>query len=294
MKKMIAYIFIFSTMILFFSGCKKKTDETIAPSNDYNLIFKYHFDSTQVRLNNFGQPEGIAAGHGAQSPHFNLMSSHYIELAKDSLTLLGGGAVLYRAPETMVGGPLAIDFSKSIVAGEGQSFYSIPLKNITAGTYQWLRISLAYQNYTINFRTNGYNLNGTLASFIGFNTYITSFSPRSQMVTVNSNRLQGYWAFEIDTMGINQVYQGQATGTTVPNPLSATSPIPAGSCVVTGSFDQPLVITGNETKDIVINVSLSVNNSFEWKDAVNDNIFEIPMDTVTDMGIRGVIPYVIY
>ena len=222
------------------------------------------------------------------------MSSHYIELAKDSLTLLGGGTVLYRAPETMLGGSLAIDFSKSIGAGEGQNFYSMPLKNITAGTYQWLRISLAYQNYNINFRTSGYNLTGTLASFIGFNSYITSFSPRSQMVALNSNRLQGYWAFEIDTMGINQVYQGQAPGTTVPNPLNATSPIPTGSCVVTGSFDQPLVITGNETKDIVINVSLSVNNSFEWKDAAGDNIFEIPMDTVVDMGIRGVIPYVIY
>ena len=294
MKNIITPILILTTMILFSSGCKNKTEDTIAPTSDYKLILKYHFDSTQVRLNNFGQPEAIAAGHGAQSPHFNLMSSHYIELAKDSLTLLGGGTVLYRAPETMLGGSLAIDFSKSIGAGEGQNFYSMPLKNITAGTYQWLRISLAYQNYNINFRTSGYNLTGTLASFIGFNTYITSFSPRSQMVALNSNRLQGYWAFEIDTMGINQVYQGQAPGTTVPNPLNATSPIPTGSCVVTGSFDQPLVITGNETKDIVINVSLSVNNSFEWKDAAGDNIFEIPMDTVVDMGIRGVIPYVIY
>ena len=59
-------------------------------------------------------------------------------------------------------------------------------------------------------------------------------------------------------------------------------------------FDQPLVITGNETKDIVINVSLSINNSFEWIDAAGDNIYEPAVDTVVDMGIRGVVPYVQY
>lgn len=276
-----------------FQGCKKDAEETPVPPT-YNLIFKYHFDSTQVRLNNFGQPEGIPAGHGAQSPKFNLMSSHYIELAPDSLTLLGNGQVLYRAPETSAGGSLAIDFAQSVNAGEGQSFFTIPLKSMTAGTYQWLRISLAYQNYDINFRASGFDLTGTLASFIGFNTYITSFKPKDSSVVVNGNRLQGYWAFEIDTLGFTSVTTGQAPATTVPNPLSATSPVPAGSCVVTGKFDQPLIITGNETKDIVINVSLSVNNSFEWIEAVGDNIFEPPADVVVDMGVRGVIPYVVY
>lgn len=276
-----------------FQACKKKTDEEpVQPV--YNLVFKYHFDSTQVRLNNFGQPTGIPAGHGAQSPQFNLMSSHYIELAPDSLTLLGNGEILYRAPETSIGGSPAIDFSQSVKAGEGQSFFSIPLKNLSAGTYKWLRISLAYQNYNIRFRAAGFDLNGTLASFIGFNTYITSFAPRDSNVVVNGNRLQGYWAFEIDTLGFNNVYTGQAAGTTVPNPISLTSPVPAGSCVVTGAFDQPLVITGNETKDIVINVSLSVNNSFEWTDTAGDNIYEPAVDAVVDMGIRGVIPYVLY
>ncbi len=276
-----------------FQSCKKKTDEEpVTPT--YNLVFKYHFDSTQVRLNNFGQPTGIPAGNGAQSPRFNLMSSHYIELATDSLTLLGNGEILYRAPETSIGGSAAIDFSQSIKAGEGQSFYTIPLKSLAAGTYKWLRISLAYQNYDIRFRAAGFDLNGTLASFIGFNTYITSFAPSDSNVVVNGNRLQGYWAFEIDTMGFNNIYSGQATGTTVPNPLSLTSPVPAGSCVVTGAFDQPLVITGNETKDIVINVSLSVNNSFEWTDVAGDNIYEPAVDAVVDMGIRGVIPYVLY
>lgn len=291
-KTQFTWIAILSVAI-FFGACKKNAEEEQAVPA-YNLVFKYHFDSTQVRLNNFGQPEVVPAGHGAQSPHFNSMSSHYIELAQDSLTLLGAGQVLYRAPETTLGGNTAIDFDQSVKAGEGQSFFSMPLKSLTAGTYKWLRISLAYQNYNINFRSTGFDITGTVASFIGFNTYITSFTPRDSNISVNGNRLQGYWAFEIDTLGYHTVTTGQAPGTTVPNPLSATSPIPAGSCVVTGRFDQPLVITGNETKDIIINVSLSVNNSFEWTDSAGDNIYEPPMDAVVDMGIRGVIPYVIY
>ena len=293
-NKFLTHVILFTAIIATsFQSCKKDAEvTTITPT--YNLIFKYHFDSTQVRLNNFGQPEGIPAGHGAQSPRFNLMSSHYIELASDSLTLLGNGQILYRAPETSIGGGLAIDFDQAVKAGEGQSFFTMPLKSMTAGTYNWLRISLAYQNYDINFRASGFDLSGTLASFIGFNTYITNFKPKDSTVTVNGNRSQGYWAFEIDTLGFTSVTSGQAPGTTVPNPLSATSPIPAGSCVVTGKFDQPLIITGNETKDIIINVSLSVNNSFEWIDAANDNVFEPPADVVVDMGIRGVLPVVIY
>ena len=85
-----------------------------------------------------------------------------------------------------------------------------------------------------------------------------------------------------------------AGATTVPNPIFDTSPIPAGSCVVTGAFDQPLVITGNETKDIVITVSLSTNNSFEWTDN-GDGLFQPEVgDAVVDMGVRGMVPFVQY
>jgi len=83
----------------------------------------------------------------------------------------------------------------------------------------------------------------------------------------------------------------------LPNPLFATSPIPAGSCLVTGQFvdnlmaNSPLVITGSETSDIVITVSLSTNKSFEWIDSTADGYFEPEAgEAVVDMGIRGMIP----
>ena len=88
--------------------------------------------------------------------------------------------------------------------------------------------------------------------------------------------------------------QAPAGATTVPNPLFASSPIPAGSCVVTGMFASPLVITGNETSDINIRVSLSTNKSFEWTEVANPGTYDpADGDVPVDMGIRGMIPNVL-
>ena len=93
--------------------------------------------------------------------------------------------------------------------------------------------------------------------------------------------------------------EGQAPQTTVVNPNSANSPIPAGSCLVTGEFvttsnqtvGAPFVITGNETQDIIITVSLSTNKSFEWKELTFDGLFQPEIgETVVDMGLRGLKP----
>jgi hypothetical protein len=284
-------------------GCKKKetTDNSTPTTVEPQLIFKFKFDSTQARLNNIGQPASMPAGHSGQSPHFNAMSAHYIELAPNALTALGSGKVLYRAPETSVGGSPAIDFDQSIRVGEGQTFFSMPLKNVTPGTYQWLRISLAYQSYDVNYRVTvsgtPYDLTGTIASFIGFDTYIDNYKIKDSTMHVGANKLQGFWGFETTAFSTTTVSQGQAPpgATTVPNPINSTSPIPAGSCVVTGPFTSALSITGNETQNIVITVSLSTNKSFEWTDANLNGLYEpLNGDTVVDMGIRGLIPSVQY
>lgn len=134
-----------------------------------------------------------------------------------------------------------------------------------------------------------------MASFIGYNTYISNYTVRNQSVAVNANKLQGYWGFEVINPPIATApVTGQAPpgATTVPNPLFATSEIPPGSCVVTGAFATPLTITGSETSDMVITVSLSTNNSFEWLDN-GDGIYEPGVgDVVVDMGVRGMIPIV--
>jgi len=292
-------------LICFISSCKKEKGTVNGP----NLVFKFKFDPTQTRLNNAGQPQAIPAGHAGQSPVFNKMSAHYVELASTALTALGNGAVLYRASETTAGGSNAIDFDKSRFAGNNEIFFSTSLKNITPGDYEWLRLSLAYQNYDVKYYidtvisgiTIQQEFPGTIASFIGFNTYINNYTIKNQSVAVNANKKQGYWGFEttVNFGGVNFPYSatGQAPdgATTVVNPLFATSPIPAGSCVVTAAFAPgKLKITGNETNDIVIEVSLSVNNSFEWTEVVPDGKWEPGKgESVVDMGIRGMIPRIL-
>ncbi len=295
-KKIIA-LFLVAAL---FAGCKK--NETTP-----KLIFKFKFDPTQGRLDAFGQPNTVPAGHAGQSPSFNAMSAHYIELAQGPLTAVGAGEVLYHAPETTAGGSTAIDFSQSIFAKDGEMFYSVPLKDIAAGNYQYLRVSLAYQNYDVILHIDttiaGFPIvkdtTCTVASFIGYNTYVAgSYKVKNQNISAPGNHLQGYWGFEYAANFYGYPYnlltsgQAPAGATTVVNPIFATSPIPAGSCLVTAAFNGGnLQITGNETKDIVVTVSLSTNKSFEWVEVVNDGKWEPTKgETIVDMGIRGMIP----
>ena len=277
---------------LVLQSCQKDADPgTGTGTAKVNFIFK--FDSTQQRQNAFGQPTTMAAGHAGQSPRFNLMSAHYVEMTPSAFTALGAGAVLYKAPEVTTGGAKAIDFSNSKFAGNNQVFLSVPVTSFVAGTYTWLRVSLAYQNYNVYMNIAGLPTDATVASFIGYNTYLSTYKVKDSTVNVNANRLQGYWAVEGNYLGFGFLSSGQAPpgATTVPNPLFATSPIPAGSCLVTGEFVSPLVITGKETTDINIVVSLSTNKSFEWINNDGNNTFDPDHgDAVIDMGIRGMIP----
>lgn len=322
-------LFITTLFILIFISCKKKesaTEETTptptptpmvsCPTCNFpdtvwtsaasgpKLIFKFKFDSTQTRLNNLGTPTTVAAGNAGQSPKFNGMSAHYIELAPTNSTQVGQGSVLYRAEETMCGGSNAIVFCKSVVAKDGDVFFSVPIASVTPGTYKWLRVSLAYQNYDIKVKTTSAGvIDGTIASFVGFNTYLTKYKMHGAVMTPTlngaGNKLQGYWGFYANVFSTEVKTEGQAPQTTVVNPNSANSPIPAGSCLVTGEFvttanqtvGAPFVITGNETQDIIITVSLSTNKSFEWKELTADGLFQPEIgETVVDMGLRGLKP----
>ncbi len=293
------------------SSCKKE-DPEIFPPGAADLVFKFKFDPTQVRLNNIGGISTIPAGNAAQNPTMNKMSAHYIELTPTAFTALGSGAVVYRASETTLGGSTAIDFSKSFFAASNESFYTIPIKSIAAGEYEYLRISLAYQNLDVSFHldtvvnippagptTVSQDFPITIAGFIGFNTYINSFAIKNQSITVNANKLQGFWGAE--TSGViagfpfsySTTGQAPANATTVVNPIFATSPVPQGSCLVTGAFagGTKLKITGNETKDIVVLVSLSTNKSFEWKDTNGNGKWDASKgEAIVDMGLRGMIP----
>lgn len=284
MKKIFCTLLILIAILPFVS-CSSDT------SSEPMLIVKFQFDPTQARLNNLGQPSTVAAGNAAQSPIFNLLGAHYMELAPNANTQLGSGTIIYHGAETTVGGANAIDFNQEKIVSQGETFLKIPLSQVAAGSYEWMRVSLAYQNYQINVRNAGVDYEGTLASFVGFNTYIGSFDIDNTTFPVNGNRAQGYWAFALNDFPYSTSGQAPAGATTVPNPIQATSFVPSGSCVVTGRFASNLVIDGTETNDVVITLSLSINNSFEWNDTNPDGKYEPSAgENVVDMGLRGLVP----
>ncbi|WP_299223262.1 hypothetical protein [uncultured Psychroserpens sp.] len=278
-----------SLLMLYISSCSDDNDDRQIASEP-NLIIKLKFDPTQVRLDNIGLPATIPVGNAAQSPIFSRMSANYIEFAPTATTVLGTGEIIYEGDETALGGDQAIDFQNAIFAGNNETFLTIPLSEVQSGSYEWVRVSLAYQEGTINFRADdGNDYTGTLASFVGYNNYITSFDLNGSTIEVNANKLQGFWSFE--ALGFNAQGQTPEGATTVPNPLFSSSPVPQGSCVVTGEFENEFTITGNETQDITVTLSFSVNNSFEWTEVIIDGIYEPGAgEQVVDMGLRGLIP----
>jgi hypothetical protein len=288
MRKLIILLLFIAATIPFFS-CSNDNSSNEEPM----LIIKFKFDENQTRLNNLGQPSTIPAGNAAQSPLFNSISAHYVELAPNANTQIGQGTIVYHAPETTTGGSNAIDFGQSKIVSEGETFLKIPLSQVAAGSYQWMRVSLSYQNYQINIHHQGIDYPGTIASFVGFNTYISTFNIGNNIFPVNGNKAQGYWAFGLNNQPYSSSGQAPAGTTTVPNPIEATSPIPRNlnSCVVTGNFSNNLVINGNETRDVTITLSLSINNSFEWHEITADGKYEPSIgENVVDMGLRGLLP----
>lgn len=299
MKKL---LFLLLLSIVFLS-CEKDEPNPPGTGEGPYLKFKFKFDNTQQRLGIFGQPTTIPAGNAAQHPDFNGMSAHFIELIKTNLTPYQGGEQVYMGEETTAGGANAIDFQQAIVMDEGEVWHQVSLKDLEPGTYNHLRVSVAYQNYDVKYNIRNLpivgdvlNQSGTVASFVGFNTYITDLKPKNLEQAVNDDKLQGYWAFETDLDSPldqhNQITTGQAPGTTVVNPFNV--PIPVGSCVVGGNLSEPVEITGNETEDITITLSFSANNSFEWIDTDGNGEWDmdatnLTVEPVVDMGLRGLI-----
>ncbi len=284
-------LFLLSTLILVLSA--SCSDDEGSASTD-QLVFTLKFDPNQERLDNFGNPETIPANHAAQSPRFNGMGVHYIELSEKDDIPAYNGAIIYQSPMTDKGGESAIDFDRALYAEDGETLFSLDLSSVPPGTYEYVRMSLSYQNYDVDFRANNVDLTGTIASFIGSNTYIGSYQVKNETIDVNGNKKQGYWAFETDAPNV-PVAEGQAPAgaTTVPNPIFDSSPIPPGSCLVTGRFATPLIITGNENESINIRCSISINNSFEWVDNNANGTYEpLEGDVVVNMGVRGLIPSV--
>ena len=294
------YLFCF---LFIFCSCNKKDEPML------NITFI--MDPTAARLNNFGDSVTIPTGNAGQNPDFETLGLHFIGLYPNKFTSYEGGETVFLSPTTEEGGIAAIDFDEELFLTEAENTYSIALSELESGTYEYFRASIGFQKYNIVYNLGGassrpdwpsgisddIDVNGTLASFLGYNTYIRNYTLQNQTVNVNTNQAQGYFGLESngDVAGypFTDLTEGNAPQTTVPNPIDATSPIPAGSCVVTGKFPVALIISDDPSDDINIQVVISINKSFEWQDDNNNNKYEPLLgEQVVDMGTRGVFPTV--
>ena len=264
-----------------------------------------NFDEKLPRLGNLGQSATIPSGNAAQHPRMKEVSIHYIELAQTASTPLGEGVIIYKGEETMAGGSSAVLFDEALKGRSGDQIYSIPMERVPTGEYQWVRVSLTYQKYDISYRLNippfieNQDFDATISSFVGFNTFINQHQVLDSTIVLNENKLQGYWAFEtkVNAFGVTEHHlsQGDGAAVTVVNPINSTSPIPQGSCVVTGDFSSPLIIPESAPGNIDVLLNFSINNSFEWKDLIPDGKYEPNAgEQIVDMGLRGLHPEVRY
>lgn len=254
------------------------------------LIIKFKIDPSQERLDNLGEVSNtVGSGNASQNPDINGISSDYIELLPNENTQLGEGKIIYQSPKTTAGGASAIDFTQSIVVGENETFLEIPLKSIAPGDYKWIRSSISFQNFNIKVRHQNNDYTANMYSFIGDNNYIGNFSIADFSFVINGNKPQGYWAFGLTAISYSNSGQSVPNATTVPNPLWQTSPIPQGSSVITGQFSTPLSITGLESRNIIVTLSLSNRKSFVWHEInTPDNKYQPSAgENVVDMGLRG-------
>ena len=277
------------------------------------LNITFIMDADAERLDNLGNPAAVPEGNAAQNPDFDILGVHFIGLYPDKFTPYDEGVTITSTATTGSGGELAIDFDSELFFNEEINTLSVPLSYVAAGSYEYIRASVGYQKYTIAYNLEGaeteipdwpegvddnIDVDGIVASFLGYNTYIGNYVIKDQAVPVNGNKAQGYFGLEtkgnIEGFVFAQVTQGEAPRTTVPNPISETSPVPEGSCIVTGQFPSALVIPANATEDINIEVVISINNSFEWEDANGNGKYEPLLgENVVDMGTRGVFPSVV-
>jgi len=244
---------------------------------------------SQARLDNAGQPvTTLPDGHAAQDPEFLLIAASTAELVPDEWTALGAGSRIFDSPRHED----VHDFGTLPNVTPGSELISVPLSSLEPGSFQYLRMSVAYQRYRVEGRAEFMGTDVVsdieIASFLDDALWIDDFEIGDQTISVGGVKNQGYFAAWSQYTGVvqGQVPAGQ---TTVPNPLDATSPIPVGSCVVAGQFDTPLQITGNETEDVVVHITMSSNQSFEWSDLNDDGKWQPYEEPVVDMGLRGMV-----
>lgn len=267
------------------------------------LNFSIAFDPMQDRLDNQGNPAPLAAGHGAQSPDMENVRIQYIEFVPDANTAYKDGEQLFKANQYNFGGTYAIYFDSTLDAVPGGRFYSLNLKRLPAGTYRYVRVHVSWQHCMVQYDLNNVpgtgtlsDLSGDLACTLGDASYYGMFAVGDSSLPVNAVLYPGVWKLSavLPDPSMSRIIGGQCPpgNITEVNPLYASSPVPPQTNIVTAAFDDPLVLADDETRNLNVTLTLSVNQSIEWDDSNGNGAWDVDYtgsstEPLVDVGIRG-------
>lgn len=250
------HLIVFGLILLFYNySCKDEEPVNKRyPSFSY-LDIQIKFDSTQERLDSFGNISSIPSGHGAISPIMNSVSIGHIELLTDSTIAYGNGvSVLYQGHAQ--NGTHGYNCCHNAFE-ENRGFQTTLSENESNKTFNWIRADFVYQNYRIPYSINGQVYQGTLASFLAPVTFGYYFQLQDSVYDEYSIQYNGRWYLEVDTPGYGVILTDSAL-TLAPNELFNSSPVPGGGCIVTCKIDPPLYVGNPGSKSFTI--SLTTNN----------------------------------
>lgn len=281
--------FLFISAVLSFYSCDTSEGSNLLDQevSVKSLRIKVDVNAIQARLDDMAQESSMADTNFGVAPKVELIGIHSIELVADENVKVGKGEMLYKGAEVSAGGANAIDFRETLTMAPGEYILEVPLSQVPNGTYEWIRLGVCFQRFTVTKYNKGNPLTATFAAFTDFNTYLEELTIRTQDVIVYDDKKQGYFAYENVS---NFKEEGFATTVTVPNPLSAKAPLPENSGIHTARFDEPLVIDRVNNKDIELTLSLSTNKSFEWNDKNRNQRWDWDIDEkVVDFGFRSMV-----
>ena len=280
-------------------SCNKDVKEFVSQ------YFISEADPSGARLDWDGNSSEVAAGNIGITPDSVLnIGIHYLELVQDANTAYKSGVIIYRSPETFQGGEIAIDFDSLLFLAPGTEIFNANLRKIPPGTYSYIRASVTCISYGITVDLDDVpgagavnNVPATMYSFLGYRTYIGSIQADTNDQEINANRALGFWLLETrqPEADWNKVIQTQLNSNlvTVVNELSDSAPIPNSTAIITGVFDEPLVITGEESDDLYLTLTFSVNKVIEVADANSDGTwdlnyqFNVLSEELMDHGLRS-------
>jgi hypothetical protein len=261
--------------IILTSSCCKTEDQS--PENRYpeftNLRVVIQFDSTQERLDNYGNIAPIPVGHAAQSPTNNSVLIKAIKFLKDSTSGYDSGTEVY--------------YNSDNSLASGASYYDTQISSPDApGTFKFIRIYFYHQKFNINFRQNGNLHSGRVLSFLWPFDFNYSYQIQDSTILTDSVTEKGEWYLE--SSDLPSILHGTVPySPTGPNVLFYSYGVPIQQYIVTCPISPNLFLDRPDSKTITI--SISTNHSFEWIEHSDPAFFEpFNGDTIVDLGIRGI------